>query len=253
MKIDKSFNSYRTLKVSIIMFASFSMMFVSCKDNSTSASTNDPKNRVENHFETCGDKMTDTDGNSYETVQIGSQCWMAEDLRTTSNSDYTSIPNVTSNSEWAAQTTGAWAYYDNDSTNSEINGLLYNWFAVNDGNGICPTGWKIPSDAEWKKLEIELGMTSDEANSIGWRGGDMKVGEKMRAKDGFAATLNGYRDPSGSFNSFGINGNLWSSSERDSSTVWTRIHAVTADFPGVYRNRDFKSFGLTARCILKEE
>lgn len=135
-----------------------SLLIVSCKENSASPEES-------NNFETCGDILKEKDSNSYKTVPIGNQCWMAQDLRTTSYRDGTTIPNITENSEWAGLSTGAWAYYANNDLNSDINGKLYNWFAVNDNKGICPAGWKIPSDDNWKTLEIELGMTVDEANS----------------------------------------------------------------------------------------
>lgn len=229
--------------LAVFVFASTSL--ISCKNNSTSV--DDPEPEPEN-FQTCGDIETDADGNSYETVQIGDQCWLAEDLRTTKYRDGSSIPNVTGDNEWAGLSTGAWVYYANDDLNSDVIGKLYNWFAVNDSHGICPTGWKIPTDDDWKNLEIELGMISDEANNVEWRGTDINVGNKLQASDGFSADLNGSRAPNGAFSAGGRNGSWWSSSASDGTTVWTRL--LHADFSGVYRSNSNKSFGLSVRCIL---
>lgn len=212
---------------------------VSCKDNSTSSGEPD-------NFETCGDSVKDNEGNSYKTVQIGDQCWTAQDLRTASYRDGTSIPNVTEDNEWAALSTGAWAYYSNDDFQSDVYGKLYNWFAVNDSKGICPAGWKVPSDDEWKTLEIELGMTAEEANNLEWRGDG--IGTKMRDINGFSADLGGTRAPNGAFSSGGNNGVWWSSSEIDASTVWTRF--LRYEFTQVNRNNSNKVSGYSVRCIL---
>lgn len=219
----------------------FLILFISCKKNSTSIEEPDD-------FQACGDIETDVDGNSYQTVQIGNQCWLAEDLRTTLYRNGSSIPNVTEDSDWAGLSTGAWAYYANDDLNSDVVGKLYNWFAVNDTRGICPTGWKIPSDDDWKNLEIELGMTSDEANNVEWRGTDMNVGENLQSAGGFSADLNGSRATNGAFSGGGRNGSWWSSSETDGTTVWTRF--LYFEFTGVYRSNSNKSFGLSVRCML---
>lgn len=239
MKIKMYLKTRQLFLSSMLMAVSFSLLLVSCKDSSTSSE--EPEN-----FETCGDSVKDSESNSYKTVQIGNQCWMAQDLRTTSYRNGTSISNITGNDEWAGLSTGAWAYYANDDFNSDINGKLYNWFAVNNSKGLCPAGWKIPSDNDWKTLEIELGMTSEEANGLEWRGDN--VGELMRASEGFSATLNGTRAASGSFSSGGRNGSWWSSSQEDGSTVWTRL--LRDEFTQVYRNKSNKMEGLSVRCLL---
>jgi len=111
--------------------------------------------------------MTDIDGNTYKTVKIGSQWWMAEDLRTTRYRDGTSIPNVTENSAWLALTAGAYCYYNNNSSYADTYGALYNWYAVNDSRNIAPSGWHVPTDAEWQIL-------------INFLGGDAVAGGKMK-------------------------------------------------------------------------
>ena len=101
--------------------------------------------------------VTDIDGNIYNTVTIGSQVWMVENLRVSKYRDGTSIPNVTDNTQWTNLTTGAYCYYDNNSSFNNIYGKLYNWYAVNNSKNIAPLGWHIPSDAEWITLYNYLG------------------------------------------------------------------------------------------------
>lgn len=109
---------------------------------------------------TCGDPIIDIDGNVYQTVQIGEQCWMATNLKVTKYRDGTPIPQPTSTPEFYQFHTGAYAVYDHsliEDLNSEAEvidayGLMYNWFAVDEDAGLCPEGWHVPSDVEWTAL-----------------------------------------------------------------------------------------------------
>ena len=111
-----------------------------------------------------GPSVTDVDGNTYKTVYIGTQQWMAENLKVSKYSDGTTIPNITDTSEWRRLTTGAWAYYNNDAANNAKYGKLYNWYAVsktkNGNKNICPAGWHVPTDSEWTVLTDYLGGPS---------------------------------------------------------------------------------------------
>lgn len=101
--------------------------------------------------------VSDIDGNIYKTIQIGTQTWMAENLKTTKYFDGVDIPNVTDFTEWSGLTTGAYCWYYNDISDYKDNyGALYNWFAVNTGK-LCPTGWHVPADGEWVTLTTYLG------------------------------------------------------------------------------------------------
>src|ERR1035437_40951 len=100
--------------------------------------------------------VTDIDGNVYHTVTIGSQVWMVENLKTTRFLNGESIPNITDNYSWATLSTGAYCDYDNLTDNSSNYGHLYNWFAVVDSRKIAPTGWHVPTDAEWIILQNYL-------------------------------------------------------------------------------------------------
>jgi hypothetical protein len=99
---------------------------------------------------------TDIDGNTYNTVQIGTQVWMSENLKTSRYRNGGSIPYVVGNTEWQALNTGAWSYYNHDETNDTVYGKLYNWY-TSQGDTLCPTGWHVPSDGEWTILTTYLG------------------------------------------------------------------------------------------------
>lgn len=115
----------------------------------------------------------DIDGNIYHTVIIGNQIWLAEDLKTTKYNDGTPIPLVTGNAGWINLSTPGYCLYDNDITNRETYGALYNWFALQTGK-LCPTGWHVPSDEEWTVLTDFLGGESiaggklKEAGTVHW-------------------------------------------------------------------------------------
>ena len=104
--------------------------------------------------------VTDIDGHTYPVVTIGTQCWMAANLRTAHYRDGSLIPNVTDNATWNGLDSGAWCHYANDVANDTIFGKLYNWYAATDPRGVCPSGWHVPSDAEWTQLGDHLGGLS---------------------------------------------------------------------------------------------
>ena len=172
----------------------------------------------------CGSKVSDYDGNKYNTILIGSQCWMAENLATTHYSNGIQIPNVTNNNEWEAlganNIDDACCWYNNDLNNKVIYGALYTWAAAMGGNavssntnpsgvqGACPTGWHLPSDNEWKQLEMQLGMSQSDVDNNAWRGTDQAnqlagdsslwnngvlVNNKQFGTSGFMGIPGGYR------------------------------------------------------------
>lgn len=101
--------------------------------------------------------ITDIEGNTYNTVQIGDQCWMKENLKTTTYKNGTPIPQVTDSIEWAETSIGAYTWYDNESSWKDKYGALYNWFTVVDPNGLCPEGWHVPTQDEWTALLTFIG------------------------------------------------------------------------------------------------
>lgn len=111
--------------------------------------------------------LTDIDGNVYKTVKIGDQVWMAENLKVTHYRDGTPIPNVTENDNWQELVgVGAYCYYNNDSSTAKIYGALYNLAAIQDGRTLAPEGWHIPTDDEWKEMEMVLGMSQEATSKI---------------------------------------------------------------------------------------
>jgi len=97
---------------------------------------------------------------------------MAENLKVTNYNNGDEIHNITNGSDWIGLSTGAYGDYDNNPTNSETFGKLYNWYTVDDDSGVCPEGWHVPSDEEFMELEMYLGMSEEDANSEGYRGTD---------------------------------------------------------------------------------
>jgi uncharacterized protein (TIGR02145 family) len=178
--------------------------------------------------------VTDIDGNVYQTVKIGGQWWMAENLKVTHYRNGEAIPNITSNSEWAGLSSGAYCAYDNNNSNIATYGLLYNWYTVVDSRNIAPAGWHVPTDEEWKQLEIYLGMSQSDADKPGLRGSDEggKLKETGTAhwhspnigatnSSGFSALPGGCRDFNftGAYEGMGELGNWWSSTASCSCTV----------------------------------
>lgn len=217
------------------------------------------KDETGNNNFTCGDAITDADGNVYNTVQIGSQCWMKENLKVSSG-----IPEVTDDTLWRWNTTPAWCYYDNDPANGATYGKLYNWYAVETGS-LCPSGWHIPTDAEWQTLEMSLGMSQTEADQVGGpRGDSANIGGQLQATNlwnnpntdvtnssGFTALPGGFRSDRGIFGIVGNSGignfgGLWSSSESNTFGAWYRFLTGGS---GVARYADLKGAGYSCRCL----
>jgi uncharacterized protein (TIGR02145 family) len=110
---------------------------------------------------TCPLTLIDTDGNLYNTVLIGNQCWMKENLKTTHYSNGTNITTGLSNSQWIASSSGACSDYSDDTAIAYIYGKLYNWYAIVDPAGLCPVGWHVPDTREWNKLTKLLDTNAD--------------------------------------------------------------------------------------------
>ena len=204
--------------------------------------------------------VTDIDGNTYQTVKIGNQWWMAENLKVIHYRNGDAIPNVTDNNTWASLTTGAYCNYDNDANNAITYGSLYNWYAVNDSRNIVPEGWHVPSDAEWKTLEMTLGMSQTNADQTYWRGTDERGKLKETGtthwqspntgatnESGFSALPGGYRDSAGYLRDLGYYATFWSSTEYDSYHAWYRyLYYINS---GVGRLSYTKQFGFSVRCV----
>jgi uncharacterized protein (TIGR02145 family) len=208
----------------------------------------------------CPPTVTDYDGNVYQTVLIGDQCWMMENLKVTHYRNGDPIPKVTDNGAWAGLSTGAYCDFNNDTNNVATYGRLYNWYAVDDSRNIAPEGWHVPTDAEWKQLEMHLGMSQAQADAGEWRGAD--EGGKLKEagtthwqspntgatnESHFAALPGGYRLINGPFYNLGQLAELWTSTEYDSNAAWHR--ALHFELSQVGRYDYLKTGGFSVRCV----
>ncbi len=209
--------------------------------------------------------VTDIDGNTYKTVKIGDQWWMAENLRTTKYNDGTEIPHVTDQSAWDSLTTPGYCYYANDSATYAVKyGALYIWYTINTGK-LAPNGWHVPTNAEWDTLQNYL-----IANGYNWDGTTTgnKIGKSMAAKtdweytsikgevgndmssnnsSGFSALPGGFRYYSGFFDYIGSYGYWWSSTEFDTSSAYDRGLYSVGDF--LSSRNDDKECGFSVRLV----
>jgi len=196
-------------------------------------------------------KVTDLDGNSYDTVAIGTQVWMVQNLKTSKFNDGISIPLVTSNSAWASLTTPGYCFYDNEATiNKATYGAIYNWYSVNTGK-LCPTGWHVPSDAEWTTLTNFLGGLNIAGGKLKETGISHWVTPNDGATNssGFTALPAGYRNEAGSFANINDDDFWWSTTTSTSQTTKAWSRGVNYNYPYVYNDYYLKSFGFSVRCI----
>lgn len=203
---------------------------------------------------------TDADGNNYTTVTIGTQTWIAENLKTTKYNDGTAIPLVTDNTAWAALSTPAFCWQNNNIATLEATyGALYNWFAVNAGK-LAPTGWHVATDAELTILEnyetANLGTSGSVAKSLAaatnWavsaNAGAIGNDLTKNNSSGFSAFPGGSRDGNnGKFDTLGIYGSWWSASEYNTSYAILRLlYSIDGS---ILRNASNKTSGFSVRCI----
>lgn len=212
--------------------------------------------------------VSDIEGNVYKTIEIGTQTWMAENLRTTLYSDATAIPLVADKDEWVQLTTPGYSWYDNDEEMyKDIYGAHYNWYAVGTGK-LCPSGWHVPSDEEWKTMEIYLGMSPEDADSPASRGTDegLKIREAGSANwdpdGGFIGTNeSGFTGLPGGLRwgyDTGFYGDLWEgegvvsywwTSTEGVEDLWAYSRMVFSFNPSLYRVSRDVEFGFNVRCI----
>ena len=208
----------------------------------------------------CGNPITDSrDGQSYATVQIGTQCWMAENLNIGTM--------INGNSDQTDNDTIEKYCFNNSASHCDTYGGLYQWnemmqYVTTAGTkGVCPNGWHLPTDAEWKTLEMELGMSSSEAHNTGWRGTD--EGGKLKESgtthwgspnigatnsSGFTALPGGYRNsPDGSFINLLYFAYFWSSSVYLAPYAWHRQLAF--EYAQVHRDDYALPNGYSVRCV----
>ncbi len=200
----------------------------------------------EGNNDTC---ISDIDGNVYETVQIGEQVWMAENLKVTHYRNGDEIPTGYSDDDWINLTTGAYAVYDDNESNADTYGYLYNWYVVEDDRGVCPAGWHIPTDDEFTVLIDYLGGESvaggkmKEAGIEHW----ISPNEGATNESGFTGLPSGCRYSDGRYINIYNIGYFWSSTESSDSNA--RYQGLLYNTPAVLKNGVNKGYGLSIRCL----
>lgn len=219
-----------------------------------------PSASKESEFESG--TVTDIDGNVYPTVRIGEQWWMALNLKVTRYRNGEAIPNVTDADEWGNLTTGAYCNYDNDESYVNKFGRLYNWYAVDDDRGIAPVDWHVPTDEEWKQLEMVLGMSRSDADATGFMRGSYEGDQLKEAgthywdtpennatnETCFTALPGGCRKIPGNYWQMGYEANFWTSTA-DSNYTWYRSLLHNSSRISRYGYRVSKKDGYSVRCV----
>ena len=202
--------------------------------------------------------MSDIQGNTYKTIKIGNQWWMAENLKVTVFNDQTPISTISENvadSVWTKSTKAAYCIYDTTL------GALYNWKVIDNIKIIAPKGWHIPSDDEWKTLEKTLGMGTSEVEKTAWRGtteadklltnstsipmnSDYSFGSN---ESGFNALFAGCRLFSGEINKEKNTAFWWTSTPSNDKEAWYRY--IDAKQKKIFRQHTYTSYGFSIRCI----
>ncbi len=207
--------------------------------------------------------VTDVDGNTYKTVKIGDQWWMAENLKVKMYRNGISLQSFSSDADWSNATSGGFCIYDNDPDNFQSYGLLYNGYAVADTSNLAPEGWHVPTDAEWKIMEMHLGVSQPDADKSGWRG--TNEGDKLKIKEnigwspygnvwatnesGFTAQGGSCRLPNAGFGQPGLKatGFWWTKSGTTDVEAWYRY--LDYKNSNVFRGHNSKLYGFSIRCV----
>ena len=216
------------------------------------------KSNIHNPSLTYGN-MIDQDGNIYKTISIGTQVWMAENLKASHYQNGDTISVVTDDATWLGLSNGANCWYNNDSSTYDCPyGRLYNWYAVTDARNVCPVGWHVPSDPEWNTLIGYLdpayyqNVSGTQSNSAG---GKIKItGTQYWSAPnvadnatGLSGMPGGFRYGNGSFSLIGSNGSWWSSTQSNTFIAWFRY--VYGGSAGVSRGTNSKAYGYSVRCV----
>ncbi len=204
--------------------------------------------------------VTDVDNNIYKTVKIGNSWWMAENLKVTKYRNGNSITQAQDLTNWNSSLE-AYCLFDNNSTSP---GLLYNWGAVNNSNGLAPEGWHVATEQDWKNLEKELGMSEENLDKLNWRE-EGRCGDKLKIEapkgwssygslwpdnsSGFTALAGGCRLYNGQWSNPGLfaTGFWWSSTENDFNSAWFR--QLDYKKSGIFRFYVQKTYGMSIRCV----
>lgn len=234
------------MKSRILIFNSILLLFIIAHGCSK---IGDSSQRINFNSSIDYGSTKDIEGNTYKTVMIGTQVWMAENLKSIKYKDGTPIPLVTDNNAWNTLREPGYCCYNNDGHNyKSVYGVLYNWNTVETGN-LCPSGWHVPSGAEWSTLLNYLGGTGisgagiklKETGTIHWQ----STNSEATNESGFTALPGGYRDISGVFTGIGKESDWWCSDQK-SGTAW--FSGLNIDNSGII-GRNYHRIGYSVRCI----
>jgi uncharacterized protein (TIGR02145 family) len=203
---------------------------------------------------TCGTStVADIDGNTYNTVLIGTQCWTKENLKVTKYNDGTAIPDETANNAgWGGLTTGARSIhtgYTGSSSYIATYGYLYNWYAATDNRKLCPTGWHIPTELEWNSLFNSIGGILVAGSKMTYTGSSLwtSLTTTVDNSSGFTAIPGGYRSKLGSFWNIGTVARFWGSSVNPSNSNEAWYFYIENGSVSVGYNN--KPWGSSIRCL----
>jgi uncharacterized protein (TIGR02145 family) len=195
----------------------------------------------------CGSTISDIDGNIYNTVAIGNQCWTVENMRSTRCGTGTSIPLVSDTLQWSTLAGPAYSYYGNEIGNAGIYGLLYNGYAATDTCNVCPEGWHVPDDGEWSGLVSYLGGEGVAGGPMkevtGWNGSNTGATNSS----GFTAKPGGFRLANGEYDYLGAQARFWTSSMATAQNAWSRV--LYFNDATVARLNYHRRNGMSLRCI----
>ena len=194
-------------------------------------------------------KIDDVEGNTYNTVAIGTQVWMAENLKTTKYNDGTNIPLVTDNTVWSNLTTPGYCWFnDNQASYMDTYGALYNWYSVNTGK-LCPTGWHVPTDADWTMLSTFLGGENiaggklKEIGTIHWK----SPNSGATNESGFTALPGGNRTDNAIYYDVGNFGYWWSDTGDNTTSAWLRY--LNYNYSTLNKVSYDRKSGFSVRCL----
>lgn len=218
-------------------------------NNAGTAYGNEVVFQVTNDLFLPGGGVMDIDGNFYQTIHVASgQEWMAENLKTCRYANGDSIEHLTNAVNWAGTTQGAWCAYNNNAQQIEVFGKLYNGWAVEDPRNVCPSGWHVPSSAEWDQLHAINGGYSFGGGALKATGITIWLAPNTGATNssGFTALPGGTRLSGGDFQEVYGSGYWWTSSG-NSTTLNRRILYYTSN--GVWTGSGSKLEGHSIRCV----
>jgi hypothetical protein len=207
--------------------------------------------------------VNDNEGNTYKTVKIGDQWWMAENLATRyfNNGDPLALASSSDSIVWSQAGFPSYCIYQGDPA---APGFLYNFYAITDIRGIAPQGWHIATDEDWKKLESFIGLSNAEKEKTGWRGaeeGDLLKqkgqnewvrydGVWAEDKYGFSAKAGGCRLPDGKFSvpsGLTYSGFWWTTTDKQSGKAWYRYMDYKSS--KIFRSYTYYGYGMSIRCV----